>query len=76
MSMNLAFEIDGVIVDFPFQTRTNLSYAVYNAKNTSARLKLIEIELKTYGWRRHDIDDLLDKCRKLLSNRKFKLIII
>ncbi len=76
MSMNLAFEIEGQRVDFPFQTPTNLSYAVMKAKGLQQRLDLIEAELKGWEWDKQAIDEKIAQCRKLLSNKKFKLVII
>lgn len=59
MSMNLHFEVScdcGCVtcekgdLDFPFQTPTDLSYAVMQAEGTPTRLLLIQEELRSWGW--------------------------
>ena len=74
--MNLAFEFSGVIIDFPFQTPTTLSRAVMKAKGLQQRLDLIEAELKNWGWPKEDIDEMLTKCRRSMTNKNFKLVMI
>lgn len=62
MSMNLAFEMSGLIIDFPFQLPTKLSYAVMKVQGTEARIKLLEKELKTWNWSKDDINARLAQC--------------
>lgn len=47
MSMNLYWIVpNGKQEEFPYQTRTDLSYAVMKSKNTDEILKLFEKDLK------------------------------
>ena len=79
MSMNLIFEVVGVdaCVDFPFQTSTNLTYAVLKEPNLEKRLKLVKSDIDTWiGWSKKEKADMYKKCEKLMRSPKLKLSLI
>lgn len=77
MSMNLAFKTStGDLVDFPFQTPTNLSYKIANANSTKDRLDLVKDQLKMWKWNKHQIDSMIVKCAALFADNTLRLIVI
>lgn len=77
MSMNLAFEVKGGgIVDFPFQTPTDLSYAVLATKGYKKQLALIDAEMKKWGWEKEIRTEKLNSIEQLLKNPNLKMIVI
>lgn len=78
MSMNLAFEtVRGKhFVDFPFQTPTDLSYAVLKASSVEDRLKLIEARLRGWKWSDGECAEMLDRIQVLLKDNTLRLIVI
>lgn len=80
MSMNLAFKIRSKnmthIVDFPFQTPTNLTYKVLAANTTDERITLIADQLRAWSWSADEVKVLLDQIRTMLNDEDLTLIMI
>ena len=73
MSMNLYFETKagGYVIDFPFQTNTNCTYAVLAAKSVEEQMKILR---EHYG-------DCIDnstfiECEYMLRDSALKLIYL
>jgi hypothetical protein len=74
MSMNLIFEVKGssAYVDFPFQTPTDLTYAVIREKDIEKRIELIRNFLNTL--RNKDANAyLMVECDTLMRDDKLEL---
>ena len=72
--MNLMFEVKGstAYVDFPFQTPTDLTYAVIREKDIEKRIQLVKDYIK-------NIDDntyLIEECETLMRDEKLELIYL
>ena len=78
MSMNLIFDVKGGsgIVDFPFQTSTDLTYAVLNAKTKEEQVALVEKEMRERGFKNHQIKEQLGTVKALLSNPNLSISMI
>lgn len=77
MSMNLCFYVSGGgFVDFPFQTPTELTYKVFQASTTDARIEILRETLREWGWGCEDIKDALQEIKDLLNNPNLDLQII
>jgi hypothetical protein len=79
MSMNLAFENnDYEVIDFPFQTPTELSLKVMDS-SYSERVYLITEYILRYMYEDDDFESktkLIDKCVGMLSDDKLELILV
>ena len=76
MSIKLYFErVKGGTVDFPIDTTTKLSYAVFKAKDTETRLKIIKEALMKLGWDSLKCTQMLAKIKSLLNNSSLILRI-
>ena len=68
MSINLIFRDGRAVVDFPYQTSTNISKAVMAATTNEEKLKIIKEDLKKFGdsdyWFR-TIEEMLDSGWKI-----------
>lgn len=75
MSMNLYFETkDGVaMVDFPFQTPTDLTYAVIEEKDNTRRLELIKDAMISWEWDYDDIHEMLIRISEMLNSDHLQL---
>jgi len=75
MSMNLFFKVkDGTgKVDFPFQTSTDLTYAVMKAKGREEQIKLLSDEMRLWGWGLADINEMLAEIETLMDDPKLEL---
>jgi hypothetical protein len=68
--MNLIFRDGRAISEFPYQTSTELSYAVMNAKTKKEKLELIKKDLEIYKnlnsdyWYK-EIEDMLNNDWKI-----------
>ncbi len=81
MSMNLCFttKIGVHHVDFPFQTSTDLTYAVLKAKDEEARMKLIKDEVMNFvagGLDKEHGDDIIERVRELMRDKSLVLSLI
>jgi hypothetical protein len=79
MSLNLLFAVKGTgdgYVDFPFQTPTNLTHAVFNEQDNDKRLALIEAELFAWEWEEDEILTMLNRIKGLLNNPALSLTYI
>jgi hypothetical protein len=75
MSMNLEFRtVQGNHrVPFPFQTSTDLTYAVMNAESVEQQIALIECDVIAWSWDQVSINRLIDDCERLLRDPTLKL---
>ena len=77
MSMNLVFlDTGGGILDFPYQTRTELSYAVLDADSEEEQLQLIREDVKRFREPGEDVERMMSKIRKLLRDPGLTLGVI
>ncbi len=83
MSMNLCFEVKkcdkchrGPMVDFPFQTPTELTWAVLRAEGNDARLKLIQDQLEKWKWSIEDINRTMEEITTLINDPTLELSYI
>lgn len=77
MSMNLAFTTrDGHFVEFPFQTPTDLSYAVINLRTTEAKLELIENQIRKWGWDEEEISEMMSEVRIMMTDPTLELTVV
>ena len=75
MSMNLIFEVKGcnACVDFPYQTRTSLTYEVLRAESLERRLELLAADMADWEdreWAEQkyaEIKDLMESPNLELS---------
>ena len=75
MSINLFFKVkNGAgMVDFPFQTSTDLTYAVMYAEGKEERIKLLSDEMRKWGWGLADINEMLAEIEALMDNPNLEL---
>ena len=82
MSMNLAFESrDGVLVDFPYQTTTDISYSAINAKSIGERYKIIYDDyIKRFDFNdKEEMEYFFEQMkwiRDKLEDENFELVVI
>jgi hypothetical protein len=78
MSMNLCFDVvGGGHVEFPYQTRTELTYEVLKAKTADERLELIAEDLERIGDESfYDMSETLEEVSMLLKNPNLILSFI
>jgi hypothetical protein len=78
MSMNLFFKVKGGSgkVDFPFQTSTDLTYAVLKAKGREEQIKLLSDEMSLWGWGLADINEMLAEIEALMDDPNLELTLI
>jgi hypothetical protein len=75
--MNLAFTTrDGHFVEFPFQTPTDLSYAVINLRTTEAKLELIENQIRKWGWDEEEISEMMSEVRIMMTDPTLELTVV
>jgi hypothetical protein len=76
--MNLAFEtVQGrYLVNFPFQTSTDLSFKVYRATTNQQRIQLIEEQVKAWKWEKRDIDRVMREVKELFNDPTLRLVIV
>lgn len=71
----IACERESDAMDFPFQTPTELSYAVIEENDTEKQLSLIEKHLKDREWGKKEIRDMIKKIKELLEDPKLRLVV-
>ncbi len=78
MSMNLCFDVKGApaIVDFPFQTPTDLTYAVLEEEDPEKRLILIETQLIEWGFNEEELAYKMAEVKALMDSPNLKLTMI
>lgn len=78
MSMNLIFDVKGGpgYVDFPFQTPTNLTYAVLDAKSNEERIEIIEKQLIEWDWEGEEITRIMNEIKALFSCDTLEISLI
>lgn len=78
MSMNLCFDVKGGagMVDFPFQTPEELTYAVLREPDNDKRLTLIRKACEGYGWSKEDIETTLSEIEALMKSPNLELSLI
>jgi len=77
MSINLVFDVKGGgIIDFPFQTTTELTYAVLKETNKEKQLKLIRKELELNKYTKKEINATLRKIEALMKSPDLKLDMV
>ena len=73
MSINLCFYVKGsnTMIDFPYQTPSNLTWAVMGAQTDDEKIKLIEAKLeKKYR------DEIMIKVKALIRSPNLELSYI
>ena len=74
MSINLVFLMKDVgVVPFPIQTSTDLTYKVLMEESNEGRLRIINEELKRWGWDKKERSETLNKIETLMDNPNLKL---
>jgi len=74
MSLNLVFLVKGGgIVQFPIQTPTEVTLAVLNTKSRRERLRIINEELKWWGWAKESRVETLKRIEALMDNPNLTL---
>lgn len=77
MSMNLMFNVKGstAYVDFPFQTPTDLTYAVIREKDIDKRVQLVKDYIKkSFKDNKNDyVISLIEECKTLMRDEKLEL---
>jgi hypothetical protein len=77
MSMNLVFETKSHhIIDFPFQTPTNLTYSVLALKTNEERLKLLQEHIEKCGWDSDIKVQVMEEIKSLMASPELKLSYI
>ena len=78
MSMNLCFDVKGGkgMVDFPFQTPTELTYAVLKETDNTKRLEMPRSAMEEYGWHKKDIEETLEEIEGLMKSPNLELSLI
>jgi len=79
VSMNLIFTVKDcsiASVEFPFQTPTDLTYCVLNAKSMEEKLELIKNCLIQWDTEEQRINEILAEVESLLLNDKLELSMI
>ena len=77
MSMNLIFETkDGHVVDFPFQTPTELTYKVLNEESQELRIKLVKGQIDRWDLDEGYRDALYSEVEKLMTDPTLTLSMI
>jgi hypothetical protein len=72
--MNLVFEVvGGGFVDFPYQTSTELTFAVLAAETTLGKVMLITKDVESKGWDLEDRKETMEAVFKLLNNENLRL---
>lgn len=64
------------MVSFPFQTPTNLTYAMLRATGDEARLKIMVDTLTEWGWDAEDISRYHDEVKALMESPSLELSLI
>ena len=75
MSMNLCFDVKGGsgIVDFPFQTPTNLTFKVLKASTKEDRLLILKEQMLVWEWSKEDVENTLTEIEALFNNPNLEL---
>ena len=74
MSINLVFLMKDVgVVPFPIQTSTDLTYKVLMEESNEGRLRIINEELKRWGWDKKERAETLNKIETLMDNPNLTL---
>lgn len=74
MSINLVFLMKDVgVVPFPIQTSTDLTYKVLMEESNEERLRIINEELKRWGWDKKERAETLNKIETLMDNPNLTL---
>ena len=74
MSLNLVFLVKGGgVVQFPIQTPTEVTLAVLNTKSRRERLRIINEELKWWGWAKESRVETLKRIEALMDNPNLTL---
>lgn len=78
MSMNLCFDVKGGagMVDFPYQTSTELTYAVLNEKDDDKRLALIRKDIESWGRSKEEIERIMGEVEALMKSPNLELSLI
>ena len=79
MSFNLIFITKAEpaeIIDFPFQTPTQLTFAVINEKDPPARKTLILEHMTKCGWEKEVVDSMMEKIESMMNNPALHLSYI
>ena len=77
MSMNLCFDVEGGgVVNFPFQSHTNLTIKILKAETTEKRLSIIEDYLISCKWEKEHINKTIAYLRVCFSNPNLMLSTI
>lgn len=79
MSLNLAFSVKDCpksLIDFPFQTPTDLTIAILEAKTTDDKLQLIKDRLIGWKYTRKEINKILSEIKTNLIDDKLELILL
>lgn len=77
MSMNLCFDVKGGgMVDFPFQTPTELTYDVLREPNNDKRLALLRAAMEKWSWDKKQIEETLGTIEALMKSPNLELSLI
>lgn len=77
--MNLIFEVAGpshAMQEFPFQTPTDLTYAVLATENKLRQYVIIETWVRQSGWPPDIQDDMIERCHGLILSPYLTLTIV
>lgn len=76
MSLNLCFFTKSkphAMIDFPFQTPTNLTRAVMAEKDNAKRLTMLRNEMVAYKWEQDIIDRKMETIESHMNNPTLEL---
>ena len=79
MSMNLVFDVKNNphgMVDFPFQTSSELTRDVLDEPCNNKRIEIIRSRITEYGWDSEDIDRIMSEVITLINCDTLELSII
>ena len=77
MSLNLVFSVaNGVLIDFPFQTPTDLTIAVLSAEHQSDQLSLLDDAMKSWRWGKKKRRTHLISIKALMEAQALTLTMI
>jgi len=76
--MNLIFDVKGGpgCVDFTFQTPTDLTYKVLEAKSNEERIEIIEKQLIEWEWEGEKITRIMNEIKELFSCGTLEISLI
>lgn len=68
VSMNLILKKGKLNLGFPFQSPTDLTYAVMDAPNLDAKLKLLGDQMEEWGWDKEQRERALETVQEVIHD--------